>query len=91
MANVKSAKKRMVQNERRRVNNSKVKSSIRTSTKKLIKALYSKDVNQQNINELHKNFIKCIDTASRKRIVHSNTAARKKSNIAKRINAVLKK
>ncbi|MDY6932678.1 MAG: 30S ribosomal protein S20 [Spirochaetota bacterium] len=89
MANIKSAKKRILQNEKRRIRNSRVKSSIRTSYKKVYHAIEGKEEKDiQKINELFKDFIKKIDTASGKGIIHWKTAARKKSRLAKRVNSL---
>ena len=90
MANIKSAKKRMRQNEKRRIKNSSLRSSIRTASKKAVQGIESKDEkDSKKIKELFINFVKLIDTASRKGIVHKNTAARKKSRLAKKMNARL--
>lgn len=86
MANIKSAEKRNRQNEKRRQKNSKIKSSVRTAEKKVRKSL------ENNSNEtaqvLFKEFVKKIDTAAGKDILHWKTAARKKSRLAKKVNSV---
>jgi small subunit ribosomal protein S20 len=86
LANIKSAEKRNRQNEKRRQKNSKIKSSVRTAEKKVLKSL------ENNSNEtaqvLFKEFVKKIDTAAGKGIVHWKTAARKKSRLAKKVNSV---
>jgi small subunit ribosomal protein S20 len=88
LANIKSSKKRNRQNERRRIKNSAMKSSIRRAAKKVKTAVESKEErNPQEINELFRNYSKIIDTASRKKIVNRKTAARKKSRLAKKINS----
>ncbi len=88
MANIKSSKKRNRQNERRRIKNSAVRSSIRRAAKKVKTAVESKEKRDpQEINELFRNYVKIIDTASRKNIVHRKTAARKKSRLAKKVNS----
>jgi len=90
LANIKSAKKRNRQNEKRRLRNQAVKSSIRSAAKKVIKAVESKDERDpEKIKELYHTYVKTIDNAARKRVVHSNTAARKKSRLAKKVNAAL--
>ena len=89
MANIKSAKKRIRQNEKIRIRNSRVKSSIRTAAKRVIKEIESKDEKDpERINELFRDYVKKIDTSSRKGIVHWKSAARKKSRLAKRINSL---
>ena len=87
MANIKSQEKRIKQNEKQRQANSQVKSSIRTATKKVAKLTDSKDEKDISlINTQFVRFVKLIDTAARKGIIHKRTAARKKSRLAKRIN-----
>ncbi len=88
MANIKSAEKRNKQNEKRRQRNVQVKSSVRTAAKKIIKSLSMKDSKPEEIEKMQKDFVKTIDTAAQKRIVTKNAASRKKSRIAKKINAL---
>ena len=66
MANIKSAKKRIKQNEKRRIRNSGIKSSIRTASKKIHSFIEkSEGIDQQKISDLFNDFVKKIDTASR--------------------------
>lgn len=88
MANIKSAEKRNKQNEKRRQRNVQVKSSVRTAAKKIIKSLSMKDSKSEEIEKMQKDFVKTIDTAAQKGIVTKNAASRKKSRIAKKINAL---
>ena len=89
MANIQSQIKRNKQNEKRRAKNARVKSSIRTASKKVEKAIATKE-SPEAMNKLFVSFVKTIDTAAGAGIVHKKTAARKKSRIAKRINALSK-
>ncbi|OHD65816.1 MAG: 30S ribosomal protein S20 [Spirochaetes bacterium RBG_13_51_14] len=89
MANLKSQIKRNKQNEKRRARNSQEKSSIRTISKKVAKAIDAKD-NPDTVKDLYQSFVKTIDKAAGAGIVHKKTAARKKSRLAKRVNAILK-
>jgi len=88
VANIKSAEKRNKQNEKRRQRNVQVKSSVRTAAKKIMKSLSVKDSKPEEIDKLQKDFIKTIDTAAQKGIVKKSAASRKKSRIAKKINAL---
>jgi small subunit ribosomal protein S20 len=88
VANIKSAEKRNKQNEKRRQRNVQVKSSVRTAAKKIIKSLSMKDSKPEEIEKMQKDFVKTIDTAAQKGIVTKNAASRKKSRIAKKINAL---
>lgn len=90
LANIKQQRKRNRQNEKRRVKNSQVKSTIRTAAKKVIKTLESKESKDPvQLQEFYASFIKTIDTAAGKGIIKKNTAARKKSRLAKKVNAAL--
>ncbi len=90
MANIKSQMKRNAQNEKRRERNSMVKSSVRTSAKKLMKSIETeKDTTKLELS--YRTFTSIIDTAAKKGVVPKNAAARKKSRLAKKINATVKK
>ena len=90
MANIKSAEKRNRQNEKNRQKNIRVKSSVKTATKKVLTATSSKEKNADTIKGLFKSFASTIDSACRKGVVHWKTAARKKSRMAKKVNAATK-
>ena len=90
MANTKSTEKRVRQNEKGRRHNAGVKSSLRTAAKKVLKTI-SASSNPEEIKENFKQFVKRMDTAARKGVIHKKTASRKKSRIAKRLNAAAKK
>ncbi len=85
MANNKSQTKRNRQNEKLRLKNRMVRSSIRTAHKSVIKAIQAKD---SQTKELFDKFVKIVDTAAGKGILHKSTAARKKSRLAKKVNAL---
>jgi len=89
VANIKSQEKRNRQNEKRRARNAQIKSSIRTASKKVEKAVEAKQ-SPEAAKELYIKFVSTIDKAAGVGIVHKNTAARKKSRIAKRVNALAK-
>jgi len=91
LANIKSQKKRNRQNEKRRVKNSQVKSSIRTINKSVLKTITAKEEkNVEKAQELLQKFIKNIDTAAGKGIIHKKKAARKKSRLTKQVNSFAK-
>ncbi len=87
MAHIKSQIKRNRQNEKRREKNSSVKSSIRTASKKVLKAV-EVDANPEAAAESYARLVKVIDKAAGTGIVHRNTAARKKSRLAKKVNTL---
>lgn len=79
MANTKSAIKRMRQAERRRLRNRAVRSKVRTAVK-LARAVKGPEQGR-TIQEA----IRTLDKAVSKGVVHRNTAARKKSALARRL------
>ena len=87
MAHIKSQIKRNRQNEKRREKNSRVKSSIRTAAKKVVRAV-EVDANLDAAAESYARLVKVIDTAAGAGVVHRNAAARKKSRLAKKVNAL---
>jgi small subunit ribosomal protein S20 len=83
MANIKSQKKRNLQNERRRQRNIAVKSALRTSTKKVHTAAAEGDAEAAS---LQREAARALDKAGSKRVLHKRTVARKKSRLAKTVN-----
>ncbi|HPG86399.1 MAG TPA: 30S ribosomal protein S20 [Spirochaetales bacterium] len=81
-----SAEKRHKQDEKRRVQNKKVKSSVRTAAKRVVTAAHAKDKDLAEASL--KDMIKQIDTAARKGIIKKNAAARKKSRMQRLVNVL---
>ena len=81
MANTKSAMKRNRQNERRRLRNR----SLRTKLRGAIKTARSAEGATKPAAVLEA--IRALDKAASKGVVHRNTAARKKSALARRLVA----
>jgi small subunit ribosomal protein S20 len=81
VANTKSALKRMRQSEKRRVRNRTIRSQVRTAVKTARAA--GGDAQRSAIAEA----IRTLDKAVTKGVVHRNTAARKKSALARRLAA----
>lgn len=84
MANIKSQIKRNRQNELRRQRNKSVRSALKTRTKRLDEALGSGD--QDAAQEVYRRAAQALDKAASKGIIHKNTAANKKSRLAKRLS-----
>jgi len=80
----KSAIKRAMQSEERRLRNSHVKSTMKTQVKRVIQAIENKD--KENLDRLVKNALSYIDKAASKGVIHPNNAARKISRLSKKIN-----
>jgi len=83
MPNIKSAKKRATQDEKRRLRNIARKSAIKTATKKVIVAVEDKNLAQAK--ELLKDVNAQLARAKSKGVLHRNTAARKMSRLAKQV------
>lgn len=86
MPNIKSAVKRVKTNEKRRMLNASHKSALRTAVKAADVALTSNDV--ENAQAALVNATKKLDKAVTKGLIHKNAAARKKSRLAKKVNAL---
>ena len=84
MANTPSAKKRIRQNEKRRLRNRAVRSAVRGSVKSAREALTGKTGDSATVV---REAIRAIDRAVTKGIMHRNTAARRKSSLARKLNA----
>lgn len=80
MANIKSAKKRILVNSKKNEQNKMIKSKIKTVIKNL-KAYASEDV--KKAEEYLSVVFKTIDSAASKNILHANNASRKKAAAAK--------
>lgn len=86
MAHSLSAKKRVRQNEKKRKLNRSRKSQVKTRIKSFERALGSGDVSAAN--EEYKKVVKKLDKVSSTSTMHKRTAARKKSRLAKKLNAL---
>ena len=84
MANTRSARKRIRQNERRRLRNRAVRSAVRSGVKSAREALGSKGVDSATAV---RDAIRALDRAVTQGVVHRNTAARRKSSLARKLNA----
>ena len=84
VANIKSQIKRNRQNEKLRIANKAVRSELRTRTKAATAAAES---GAENVEAATAIAMKRIDKAANKNVIHKNAAARRKSRLAKRINA----
>ena len=82
MANIKSQIKRNRQNEKARLRNKSVKSSLKTVIRKLNEA--SESGNTETATTLLRDASRQLDKAVSKGVIHKNQAANRKSAIAKR-------
>lgn len=85
MPNIKSAKKRVKVIAKKTERNKALKSALKTTIKKAITSIDSASEDRfEAVNEA----MKRIDQASSKGILHKNTAARKKSALARKLNSI---
>ena len=85
MPNIKSAVKRVKVIEKKTLQNNMVKSAYKTAVKKFESALDNGNI--EEATKLFSEATKKIDQACTKGVIVKNTAARKKSNLAKKLNA----
>ena len=85
MANIKSQIKRNRQNELRRARNKATRSSLRTKVKRFRDAVAGGD--KAAAQEALKDASKALDKAASKGVIHKNTAANRKSRLAKHLGA----
>lgn len=86
MANIKSAKKRIITSEKNRQKNVAQRSAMRTAVKKVVAAIAAG--NKDAANEAFKNAQVLLDRAATKGLIHMNKAARHKSRLTAQIKAV---
>lgn len=84
LPNIKSAIKRVKVTQTKTLKNTIKKSALKTSIKKCKEAIVAKS---DAASDLYKLTTKDIDKAVAKNLLHKNTAARKKSRLAKALNA----
>ena len=88
MANIKSALKRIRQDEKRRARNRIIRSRTRTFVKNAKQAIAEGD-NTEAAKAVQQ-AISALDKAAQKGVIHRNNAARRKSRLMKRFNALQK-
>jgi len=84
VANIKSQIKRNRQNEKRRLRNKSVKSSLKTAIRKFNEANTAGDTGLAT--ELLRDASRKLDKAVSKGVIHKNQAANRKSAIAKKLS-----
>ncbi|MFT5122827.1 MAG: small subunit ribosomal protein S20 [Kiritimatiellia bacterium] len=83
MPNIKSAKKRLKQNEGRRLLNSARKSLVRTERRKLFEAIAEGDAESQA--KRYASFCSALDKAAKHGVIKKNNATRRKTRAAEAI------
>ncbi len=86
MANHKSAIKRHKQNEKRRIRNASVKTSVKSSIKKVREAITNSDATEAKSSLA--TAVSKLDGAVTKGVLHRNNASRKVSRLTTAVNAL---
>ena len=87
MAHSLSAKKRIRQSIKRRARNRARKDVLKTQVKGFLSALGGSDVNKAK--EEFRLTVRRLDKTAAKHTIHKNAASRKRSRLAKRLNAMI--
>ena len=86
MANIKSAKKRILVNETKAARNKAIKSKVKTAVKKVEAAVAAKDTEAAK-TALHKAIVE-ISKAGSKGVYHKKTVSRKIARLSKAVDAI---
>lgn len=86
MPNIKSAIKRVSVIEKKTLRNNMIKSGYKSAVKKFEQAVEAG--NKEEATKLLASATKKVDQACTKGVIVKNTAARKKSNMAKKLNTM---
>ena len=86
MANIKSAKKRILVNRTKAARNKAIKSAVKTSIKKVEAAVAKKDTEAASAALV--NAVSTISKATSKGVYHKNNCARKISRLTKAVNSI---
>ncbi|MEA2097675.1 MAG: 30S ribosomal protein S20 [Patescibacteria group bacterium] len=99
MPNLKSAKKALKKNKRRKIVNTRSKVKMKKIIKDLDEFAQTLDKKTEKVTDdklkeiekILKNVYKQIDKTAKKGIIKKNTASRKKSKLAKKVGAIKQK
>ena len=86
MPNIKSAKKRLRQNAKRRANNRARMSALRTQVKRMEEAVAKGD--RETAEAMLSTASRAFDQAAARGLIKKNTAARRKSQLATKVNGI---
>ena len=84
MANIKSSMKDIITSAKKTERNRAATSGLKTAVRKAEKAIATKAADAKEMVAASQS---ALDVAAKKKLVHPNAAARKKSRIAKKLNA----
>ncbi len=86
MANIKSAKKRILVSQKKHDRNKSIKSGVKTAMKKVETAVAAQD--KEAADAALRNAVSKINKAASKGVYHKNNAARKVSRMARMVNTL---
>ncbi len=86
MPNIKSSVRSVKTDAERRAKNFAVRSTVKTATRKTLEANNGKQADEAKT--LLTTAVSTIDKAAKKGVIHKNAAARKKSRLMKKLNAM---
>jgi len=86
LANIKSAKKRVLVSETKNLQNRIVKTRMKNAVKKFESAVAANE--QAELQTLYRGAVGMVDRAASKGVIHKNAAARKKAQLAKLLQSV---
>ena len=86
MPNIKSAKKRVLVNQAKAMQNKAAKSALKTDIKKFEAAVA--EGNRSEAEGAYKVAVKAVDKAAAKGLLHKNNAANKKSSLTLKLNTL---
>ncbi len=86
MANIKSAKKRVLVSEKKAARNKSIRSGVKTSIKKVEAAVAAND--KEAAAQALRAATSKIDKAASKGVYHKNNASRKVARLAKMVNEI---
>ena len=89
MPNLKAAKKDLRQSQKRGIRNKLIKDELHSLRRYFRKAIDANDT--AKVQELSKTLVKKFDKAAQKNILKKNTAARYKSRMMQKVNALVQK
>ncbi len=86
MPTLKSAEKRMRTSEKSRVQNTNVKTSIKSLRAKVFEAFTAK--NKETAEKLYREYCSLLDKSAKKGMIKANTAVRRKARAAARLKSL---
>jgi len=86
LANIKSAKKRVITSQKREEHNQGIRSAVKTSVKKVESLVEAGD--KEAASKALLDATSTIDKAASKGILHKNNASRKVSRLSKAVNSI---